>query len=229
MTLRSIGVSILLVAMPAGAATLDRIAVTVDQSVISERDIEEEIRIAAFLDGRKPDAASFSEVPKRAASDRLIDQYLVLQDAAVTRANLASMTDVAPLLAPIQARYRSAADFQAALAAAGITATELDNHLLAGLKMLRYTDLRFRPEVQISEEAERSFYTKLAAEAAEKKTPVGDFEQSRPQIEKLLTDQQVMDSLDRWLKMTRADARIVYREAVFPDRASQDQASPDRR
>ena len=45
-------------------------------------------------------------------------------------------------------------------AQAQISEAELSDHLLAGLRMLRYTDLRFRPEVQISEEALRAYYDK---------------------------------------------------------------------
>ena len=209
------------------AGTLDRIAVTVDKFVISEQDIVEDIRVSTFLDGRPLDAASFDPPSKRAAADRLIDQHLVLDDAAATRANLASASDLAALLAPISARYPSAADFRAALAAAGITETALTNHLMAGLKMLRYTDLRFRPEVQISEAAARDFYAKLATQANDGQAAAGrSFEESRAQIEKLLTDRQVMESLDRWLKMTRADSHIVYRETVFQDAASPGGVAP---
>jgi hypothetical protein len=77
--------------------------------------------------------------------------------------------------------------------------------------MLRYTDLRFRPEVQLSDENLRSFYNQLAA----KGDYLQSFEASRTEIEKLLTDQQAMQALDRWLGMTRSETTILYRDAVF--------------
>jgi hypothetical protein len=77
--------------------------------------------------------------------------------------------------------------------------------------MLRYTDLRFRPEVQLSDENLRTFYNQLAA----KDDHIQSFEASRADIEKVLTDQQTMQALDRWLGMTRSDTAIFYREAVF--------------
>ena len=48
--------------------------------VISERDILQDIRISAFIDGKAPDLERGTK--KRKAADRLIDQYLVLEDAA---------------------------------------------------------------------------------------------------------------------------------------------------
>ena len=145
------------------AETLDRIAVTVDRHVISERDVAQDVRIAAFIDGQPLDAAgpALDATLLRKAADRLIDQYLVLQDAALTRANLASAADAAPLLVPIRQRYPSDAPYRAALAQAGITEAELARHLLAGLRMLRYTDIRFRPEAQVNEDAMRAYYATL--------------------------------------------------------------------
>lgn len=191
--------------------TLDRIAVTVGRHVISEQDIVQDIRISAFIDSRKLD---FSAAQKRKAADRLIDQYLVLQDAASTRTPMPSAADVAAILAPIKARYASEQEFQSALAQARITDAELTDHLLAGLRMLRYTDLRFRPEVEISDDALHAYYDKLTANAGST-TARPTFEASRNDIEKLLTEQQTMQVLDRWLSMARAETAIVYHQAAF--------------
>ena len=198
----------LLASLLAQGETLDRIAVTVGRHVISERDILQGIRISAFIDG-KP--AEVNSEQKRKAADRLIDQYLVLEDAASTRTTLPSATEAGAILASIKTRYGSDLAYRSALGQAQITEEELLEHLLRGLQMLRYTDLRFRPEVQLSDENLRAFYDKLA----QKGDPVRSFEASRPEIEKLLTDQQTMQALDRWLGMTRSETTILYRDAVF--------------
>jgi len=197
--------------MFAQGETLDRIAVTVGRHVISEDDILHDIRLSAFLDGKPPD---FSAEQRRKAADRLIDQYLVLQDATLTRTPLPSDAEVATMLTPIKARYRSDQEYRSALTQAGITDSELAQHLLAGLRMLRYTDLRFRPEVEISEEALRAYYDKLAP-PADQPSARPSFEASRNDIEKLLTEQQTMQALDRWLTTARNETPIVYRVAVF--------------
>jgi hypothetical protein len=204
--------AMLLCAAPFGRAeTLDRIAVTVGRHVISEQDIVRDIRLSAFIDTRQPEIGG---TQKRKAADRLINQYLVLEDAALTRTPLPSTADVAALLAPIKARYASDQEYRNALTQARVTDAELAEHLLAGLRMLRYTDLRFRPEVEISDEALHAYYGKLVASADHAAAPPS-FEASRNDIEKLLTDQETMQALDRWLSMTRGETAIVFREEAF--------------
>jgi hypothetical protein len=204
--------AMLLYAVPlARAETLDRIAVTVGRHVISAQDILQDIRLSAFIDSTQP---GFSAEQKRKAADRLIDQYLVLQDAALTRTPLPSAADIAAILGPIRARYVSDQEYRNALAQARITDAELAEHLLAGLRMLRYTDLRFRPEVEISDDTLHAYYDKLAAGGGDA-SPRPTFEASRSDIEKLLTGQQTMQALDRWLSMARGETAIVYHEAAF--------------
>jgi hypothetical protein len=191
--------------------TLDRIAVSVGRHVISEQDILQDIRLSAFIDSKPP---TFSPEQKRKSADRLIDQYLVLQDAALTRTPLPSAADVTAILAPIKARYASDQEYQGALAQAHITDPELTEHLLAGLGMLRYTDLRFRPEVEISDDSLHAYYDKLTASSGNASARP-TFEASRNDIEKLLTEQQTMQALDRWLSAARGETAVVYHEAAF--------------
>ena len=153
---------VFLVFVPAHAETLDRIAVTVGRHVITESDILLDLRISAFLDGKTPD---LSGAQKRKAADRLLDQYLVLEDAAVTQAPLRYEAEIASLIKTLRDRYASDSEFQAALARADISEEQLEAHLLAGVRMMRYTDLRFRPEVQITDKDLREAFAALAAKA----------------------------------------------------------------
>jgi hypothetical protein len=203
----------ILMAAAAGGENLDRIAVTVGSHVIPESEVILALRVAAFIDDATPD---LSGTQKRKAADRLVDQYLVLTDAAATHAPLPSPADVEPVLAPIQARYASEAEYRAALERAGITEPQLKAHLLAGLQMLRYTDLRFRGEVQITEENLREFFNTFVAESKQKNpADAPDFESSRDQVEKLLADQRTTQALDRWLGITRNETQILYRDTAF--------------
>jgi hypothetical protein len=203
----------ILMAVAAAGENLDRIAVTVGSHVIPESEVILALRVAAFIDDATPD---LSGAQKRKAADRLVDQYLVLTDAAATHAPLPSPADVEPVLAPIKARHASEAEYRAALERAGITEPQLKAHLLAGLQMLRYTDLRFRGEVQITEENLREFFNTLVAESRQQNpAQVADFESSRGQVEKLLTDQRTTQALDRWLGITRNETQILYRDAAF--------------
>jgi len=187
------------------AETLDRIAVSVGHEVITESQVILDLRVAAFLD-RKP--VDLSGAAKRQAAERLVDQILILREAADSHVTLPSTEASAGLVAP----YAAESDYQAELKRYGITEHDLADHLLAGLRTLTFTDLRFRPDVQVSPEDIRSYYDKLPSSAA---APKPSFEDSRDQIEKLLTEQRVDEALDQWLVTARKEANIRYRDKAF--------------
>ncbi len=200
-----------ILAASAHAAVLDRIAVTVGRQVITESDVISDLRVSAFLD-HKP--ISITPVEKRKAADRLVDQLLILQEAAFSRVPLPSREDAVKMIGPIQAQYGDGWD--AALARYQITEDGVIGHLLAGLRAMRYTELRFRPEVQLSDHDLRDYYGTLAQEWKQKgETQIPTFESSREQLEKLLTEQRTSEALDRWLGAQRQETRIRYRDEVF--------------
>jgi hypothetical protein len=204
---RRLALTIIMAALAAHGEILDRIAVTVGKQVISESDVILDLRVSAFLDEKPVD---LSGAEKRKAAGRLVDQLLILQDAAEARVPLPSAGEAAPLLAQVKVKYGTEAAYREALTSYHISAEELADHLLAGLRAMRFTDLRFRPEIQLSEDDLREFYNTLAEPA-----PARTFEESRAQVEKLLTEQRVLEALDRWLGMARTEIRILYREQVF--------------
>ena len=200
-------------ALLARGEILDRIAVTVAKHVITESDVLRELRITAFLDQKPVDATGEQ---KRKAADRLIDQYLLLQEASTSRLTLPGPAEAQLLLDQVKAQYATETEYRAALARYQITQEQLSAHLLNGLRTLNFTDQRFRPEVQLTDDDLREYYDSMAAQW--RRTNPGQvptFEASRAQIEKLLTDQRVIQTLDRWLGTTRSETQILYKEAVF--------------
>lgn len=205
-------IALLIVATHA-ADVLDRIAVTVGKHVISEGDILLDLRISAFLDQKPVDASADQ---KRKTADRLVDQYLLLQEASTSRQTLPTAADARQLLDQVKAQYATETEYRAALARYGVTEAQLSEHLLDGIRALRFTDLRFRPEVQLSAEDLKDYYDSMAAQwRRANPAQVPTFEASRDQIEKLLTDQGVTQALDRWLGTTRSETEILYKDEVF--------------
>jgi hypothetical protein len=203
--------SILLVAMlvPATAGVLDRIAVTVGKQVITEGDVLSDLRVAAFLDQKPVDASSDQ---KRKAADRLVDQFLILQEANFSRLNLIAPEDGPRMLEQVRAQFPNEAQYRAALERYKITEAELSERLLNGLRAMRFTDIRFRPEIQLSSDELHEFYESLRQQDHD---GMPSFEDSRERIEKLLTDQRVAQALDRWLGAQRTETQILYRDQVF--------------
>ncbi|PYT12079.1 MAG: hypothetical protein DMG59_24610 [Acidobacteria bacterium] len=200
-------------ALTSPAEILDRVAVTVGKQVITESDVIRDLRVSAFLDQKPLD---LSGEQKRKAADRLVDQILILQETESSRLELSSAADAAHLLDQVKSQYATEADYRAALARYRITEQELLDHLSAGLRTMRFTDLRFRPEVEFTEEDLRDFYQTLAVDwRRANPAHVPSFEESRGQVEKLLTEQTVMQALDRWLGAVRTETQILYRDAVF--------------
>ena len=190
---------------------LDRIAVSVGKQVITERDVLRELRVTAFLDHRQPVENSDQ---KRAAADRLIDRMLILDEAALTRVTLSSNEEARKMLDDVKAQYGT--DYQATLARYRITEQNVANQLIAGLHAMRFADLRFRPEVQLSDDDLRDFYNTLAAQWKQSgKAEIPSFESSRDQVEKLLADQRTAQALDRWLGTRRTETQILYHQQVF--------------
>ena len=195
------------------AAILDRIAVTVGKRVIAESDVIRYIRVAAFIDQRPIDQ---SGEEKRKAADRIVDQYLILQEAAFSRVPLPAEDSAVAMLQPIKAQYHEDADYRATLKRYEISESDVVNHLLAGLQAMRFTDLRFRPEVEISDDDLHEFYNTLAAGWRQKNPDqVPSLEASRDEVEKLLTDQRTAQALDRWLGIQRNETQILYHDQVF--------------
>ncbi len=203
---------LLILAMAAAQGViLDRIAVTVGRQVITESDVERDLRVAAFLD-RQP--VDLSGEQKRKAADRLVDQLLILQEAAFSRVPLPDRADAERLLEPVKQEY--GADFGPALKRYRITQADVVAQLFAGVRALRYTDLRFRPEVQFSDADLRVLYATLVEEWKKKgEQQIPTFEASREQLEKLLTDQRTAQALDRWLQNQRTETQILSRDEVF--------------
>jgi hypothetical protein len=203
-----------LLAVTANAAVLDRIAVTVGKQVIAQSDVLRDLRVSAFLDQKPLD---MSPAEKRKAADRLVDQLLILQEASFSRVVLADNEDAQKALEQIKlAIFPDDSEYRSSLAKYGITEQDVLNHLLAGLRAMRFTDLRFRPEVQLSDEDLHDYYDRLVVEWR-KKSPenIPTFEASREQVEKLLTDERTANALDRWLGAQRSEIQILYREKAF--------------
>ncbi len=210
---RTFTAGFLVLALHMRAEVLDRIAVTVNRQVIAESDVIRFLRVAAFLDDKPVDLSGPS---KRSAAAALVDQALMVTEAAESHFTLLSPQEIPPLLQQVKAQYPSAAAYQAALKQYRISDQDVTDHLLAGIRALRFADLRFRPEVQISDQDLHAAYDKFAADwrAAHAEAPAS-FDDSRSSLEKLLTDQRTTRALDQWLETARIQGHVEYREAAF--------------
>ena len=124
------------------------------REVITESEVILDLRVAAFMD-RKP--VDLSGAAKREAAERLVDHLLIVREALDSHLTLPSTEAAAGLVAP----YAAESDYKASLERYGISERDLGAHLLGGLRISVFTDLRFRPDVQVSPDDVRSYYDKI--------------------------------------------------------------------
>jgi DNA-binding transcriptional ArsR family regulator len=198
-------------ALAASAEVVDRLAVAVGREVITESQLDEEIRIAAFL-SRQPIVRGLDT--RRAAVDRLVQQLLIRREVEVSRYPLPGEEDLDKYFEQIQGGFRSAAEFDQALRTYGLTRDSLREHLALQLTTLRFIEFRFQPEINISEaEIRASYERELATWGPAHSGAPPSLEASRESIRIALTEERIDRALDAWLQERRRRVRIAYVDA----------------
>jgi hypothetical protein len=197
------------------ADIIDRIAVTLDNQVITESEILLEIRLTAFQNGGplslKPEA-------KREAAGRLIEQKLIRKEIEVGRYIQPNPADVESMMKQLESqRFHSPGELRQALEKYGVREDDVRAHLLWQLTMLRFIDVRFRPGIQISDQDIQQYFNQKLPElekqaGPEKKIRLDDL---RDKLQEALTDERVDQQLNDWLAETRKHMRIEFHAEAF--------------
>lgn len=141
----------------------------------------------------------------------MVEQALIKREMDISRYPLPELSDAGESLEALKAMYPSESEFQNALQASGITADELTRRLWWQLTLLRFIDYRFRPGIQIPTTDVQAYYRRQVSEWEQKGTkPIPTLDESRDQIEEILTQQRIDQALDQWMKDTRKQVTIHY-------------------
>ena len=187
---------------------IDRIAVTVDNRVVTENEVMRQIRIAAFLNSAEPD---FSAANRRATADRLVEQLLIRRELEASGYAAIPPTS-GQVHEQVKRRFKTPAEYAQALAKYQLSDRDVRNALEWQAMLLDFVDLRFRPGVQIPPSEIREYYDQQVDQNPGKLPP---FEDARSDIEQILVSQRVDNALDRWLGQARTQSRIRYMQEVF--------------
>ena len=202
---------ILFAAFAAPAEIVDRIAVSVANQVITERQIDEEVRVTAF---QNQSELNLSPAEKKKAAERLIEQTLVKREMDFSRYPATPPAEADAPLAELKTNLGAA--YQEKLTQYGIDEAALRRHLLWQIALLRFTGERFRPGVLIPEQDLRASYDSQVVRWKEQGlAPIPSFEEARPKLEDELTTQRTAQALDRWLGDTRTQVQIRFHEGAF--------------
>ena len=190
----------LILTTPLAAEVLDRVAITLDQKVITEAQVNEEIRVTAFLN-RQP--ARWSNDERRTAADRLVQQYLVEREMGLGHYPPPSDEEVQKYLDGLISTFGGSAIFYPALKNSNLNPDILKAHLALQLTALRFIEYRFRPNFEITDEE---------IQAYRKRDPRSG---SREAIREILIQERTDEILASWLEESRKQVNIVYLDATL--------------
>ncbi|HEY7389642.1 MAG TPA: hypothetical protein VH640_14095 [Bryobacteraceae bacterium] len=124
------------------AGVVDRIAVVVGTHVITQTEVDEEVRVTEF-ENQEP--LNLGPDERRAAAERLIDQQLLRNEIQLEHYQPPEAGEGAKLLEDFRHQnYPAPARFDTALQRYGITQQQLARHLLWQAELVRFVESRFR-------------------------------------------------------------------------------------
>lgn len=175
---------------------MDRIAARVEDDVILQSEVRD-LAVFQQLAGGKPETDA-------QLLDRLIDQWIVRNEAEASHYPHPSEEEISRELDSWKKSFPSEAIFSKLLAAAGWTTADLRGMLATQLYLTGYLDSRFRPSVQLPPGAVEEFYKNSIVSAAEarKETPPS-LDSVRDSIQEALIQKGINELADRWLKERR--------------------------
>lgn len=196
------------------AEVVDRVAVTVGNSVITLSEVKLQAAVTALIEGA-PAAASSTAL--RQAAERRVEQVLLRREMVIGGYEPAGPEAAQAVLSSLK-RDRFGGEetaYRKALAEYGVSEDDLLDQLQWQVTLLRFIELRFRPGVQISSEEVAAYYEEKFLPAWQGPGPPPALDDVADRIELLLAYEQVNNLVERWLNSTRAQLDIVFREEAF--------------
>jgi hypothetical protein len=180
---------------------IDRVAARVENDIILVSDIRELARYQMLMEGKSESDAQIL--------DRLIDQWIVRNEATVSRYPQPSDEEVQRSLARLTRTFSSPEEFAERRQQSGLSKEELLATVKSELYLRNYLDTRFRPAIQIEEKDVEGFYkTRVVPRAESRGQAPPTFEAAREFIQEELVQQAIDEQAERWLKESRSRIRV---------------------
>jgi hypothetical protein len=209
------------------AEVIDRVIATVNNVPLLQSDLEDSIRIEAFLQQRA--LPSVTATDRSAALTRMVDQELLRQQMQGEFEIKESEID--EQIAAVRVQCNTTGNdvaWRSLLDSYGLDEPLLRERLGAQLTALRFVDLRLRPNVHIDHDAVEAYYREtLVPKLQQMGAKVDSLADVAPKIEELLAQQRMDELLNAWLSNLRSQSTIhIAQEAQKPTRAALPGASP---
>jgi len=193
---------LLLVPFALSQQVIDRIVARIENDVILESDIRLLAHYQLLVEGK---AESEAEI-----LDRLIDQWIVRNEANVARTPQPTDADIDRAVDRLIEGFSSKEDFEARQKLAGLGPADIRRVTADQLFLNSYLDSRFRPTVQVDEPAIRDFYQNaLLPRAQARGTTAPTFDAAHDFIQEALIQRGINEQADRWLKESHGRIRVT--------------------
>jgi hypothetical protein len=181
---------------------LDQIAARVEGNVILLSEVRALSRYQMLVDGKAE-----SDV---AILDRLIDQWIVRNEADTARFPHPADADVAHGVEHLEASFASPEEYQARKKQSGLSDKEIQRVVAEQLYLTNYLDSRFRPAVQVDAKQVEDFYQHAVVPRAKARNQAPPpLDASREYIQEALVQRGINEQAEVWLKENRAHLHVV--------------------
>ena len=193
---------LLFVSLACAQELIDRVVARIENDIILLSDVRLLSRYQLLVEGK---AESDREI-----LDRLIDQWIVRNEANIARTPQPSDADIDRAVQRLIQGFSSKEDFEARRKLAGLSETDIRRVTADQLFLNSYLDSRFRPTVQVEEQAIQDFYKNaLIPRAQARGTTPPTFDAAHDFIQEALIQRGINEQADRWLKESHGRIRVT--------------------
>ena len=180
---------------------LDQVAARVESDIILLSDVRTLSRYQMLVDGKAESDATIL--------DRLIDQWIVRNEADTARFLHPSDVEIAHGVEHLQASFASPEEYQARQKKSGLSDKEIQRMVAEQLYLSNYLDSRFRPAVQVDAKQVEDFYQQAVVPRAKARNQAPPpLDASREYIQEALVQRGISDQAEIWLKESRARLHV---------------------
>lgn len=192
---------------------IDRIVATVNRHAILESELEEALEFECLVNGRP--LRNFTPDDRNQTLQRLIDQELIAEQMRASSFVPATADEINGRMRELRSTipaWKTDQGWRAAQDGCGLTEEDVEERIALQVNLLRYLDLRFRPEIRIDQRAIENYYREqLLPQLRRAGTPEPPLQQVAAMIEQLLVERRMNQLQSQWVRSLRTQADIQVR------------------
>lgn len=180
---------------------IDRVVARIENDIILLSEVRTLGRYQQLVDGKSESDAQIL--------DRLIDQWIVRNEAETAQFPHPSDADIAAGMERVEKSFTSTQEYETRKKQTGLSAMDVRNMVAAQLYLSNYLDSRFRPSAQIDPKDVEDFYQKAVVPRAQARGQAPpSLDAARDYIHEALVQRSINEQADRWLNESRARVRV---------------------